>query len=68
MIKMQSHLCLKKDIIINNFIELSKIVGPERVIWRCDPIFISDKYTLKYLLKAFEKLLHYYVVTHIALL
>ncbi|MDF9867688.1 hypothetical protein OKW22_001266 [Bacilli bacterium PM5-3] len=52
----------KKEI-INNFIELSKKLGKERVILRYDPIIITDKYTIAYHLKMFEKLcqqLHQY--------
>lgn len=45
----------KKDI-INNFRELSKVIGREKVILRYDPIFLSDKYTIDYHCKAFDKL------------
>ncbi len=44
----------KKAKIIPTFIELSQKLGKERVIWRYDPIFLSEKYTQEYHLKAFE--------------
>lgn len=34
--------------VIENFRKISSLLGPERVIWRYDPIFISDKYSVKY--------------------
>lgn len=44
-----------KDV-INTFLQLSKKIGSERIIWRYDPIFISGKYSLDYHIKYFEKL------------
>lgn len=46
----------KNDTIIPAFIELSKTIGRERVIWRYDPIFFNDKYTMEYHCKYFKKL------------
>jgi hypothetical protein len=46
----------KKNEIIDSFIELSKLIGRERVIWRYDPILISEKYTVDYHLKYFESI------------
>jgi hypothetical protein len=37
-----------KGEIINTFIELSKRIGRERVIWRYDPIIINEKYTVDF--------------------
>ncbi|WP_083914890.1 DUF1848 domain-containing protein [Alkalispirochaeta alkalica] len=45
-----------KSGIIDTFIELSKLVGKNRVIWRYDPIFINDKYSIEYHQKWFEYL------------
>jgi hypothetical protein len=37
-----------KNDIINTFKILSNKIGKKRVVWRYDPIFINDKYTLEY--------------------
>lgn len=39
---------------ILTFIELSKKIDSKQVIWRYDPIFISDKYTLQWHIKMFD--------------
>lgn len=41
---------------LETFMRLSEKLGRERVIWRYDPIFFSDKYTPEYHLKSFEKI------------
>ena len=46
----------KSDELIDNFINLSKKIGKEKVIWRYDPIILTDKYTIDYHIKYFEKL------------
>lgn len=38
------------------FKNLSDIIGPDRVIWRYDPILINEKYTVDYHLRAFEEM------------
>ena len=45
-----------KDEIIEDIIKVSKIIGPDRIVVRYDPIFISDKYTAKYHVKMFNRL------------
>jgi DNA repair photolyase len=40
--------------VINSFKRLSKSTGVEKVIWRYDPIFVSEKYDLDYHIKKFE--------------
>ena len=40
---------------IETFIELSKLIGKEKVIWRYDPILLNKKYTIDYHAKQFEK-------------
>lgn len=39
---------------IKTLIELSKIVGKEKVLWRYDPILLTEKYTVEKHLKTFE--------------
>lgn len=45
----------KKDEIVDRFILLSRLLGPERVIWRYDPILINDKYTIEEHILRFRK-------------
>ena len=46
----------KKDFVIPAFQRLSDLIGPERVIWRYDPIFLSKTYTMDYHIRYYEKL------------
>ena len=46
----------KRRILIPAFQELSEKIGKERVIWRYDPIFLNEKYTAEYHLKAFGEI------------
>lgn len=39
---------------IKTLIELSKIVGKEKVLWRYDPILLTKKYTIKKHIETFE--------------
>ena len=45
----------KKDI-IEAIKTLSKEIGKDNIVIRYDPVFINDEYTLKYHIKAFDKL------------
>ena len=45
-----------KNSIIDTFKELSSKIGPDRVIWRYDPIIITDKVTIEYHIKYFEEI------------
>jgi DNA repair photolyase len=47
----------RKEKIIETFIQLSKKIGKEKVIWRYDPIFITDKINLDYHYTYFEYLI-----------
>lgn len=47
---------LNKKEILADIKELSKIIGHENVYVRYDPIFLSEKYSLEYHRKAFEKI------------
>lgn len=46
----------KNDTIIPAFRELSKRIGPERMLWRYDPILLTPKYTAEYHIHYFEEL------------
>lgn len=46
----------KRGELIPTFQKLSEIIGAQRVIWRYDPIFMSQQYTIEYHLKAFEEI------------
>ena len=46
----------KNNVIIPGFQELSKTIGRDRVIWRYDPIFFNDHYTMEYHCKYFRVL------------
>ena len=46
----------KGEVLVPAFRRLSRAIGPHRVIWRYDPIFLSDSYTPAYHLRFFEAL------------
>jgi len=46
----------RKREIIDTFINLSQKIGKEKVIWRYDPILLSEKYTIEYHIKYFNSL------------
>ena len=46
----------RKDGIINTFKELSDKIGPKRVIWRYDPILLTEKMDADYHVKYFEEI------------
>lgn len=46
----------KNDIIIPAFRELSNNIGADRVIWRYDPILLTEKYTIDYHVNYFNEL------------
>ncbi|MBQ8063228.1 MAG: DUF1848 family protein [Clostridia bacterium] len=43
-----------KHEVLASFRELAKAVGKDHVVWRYDPIFLSDRYTMDYHFRAFE--------------
>jgi len=45
----------QKDEIIETFKKLSDMVGPERIIWRYDPVLLNEKYNITYHIENFEK-------------
>ncbi|MEY8388555.1 DUF1848 domain-containing protein [Oscillospiraceae bacterium 38-13] len=46
----------KKAVLIPVFQDLSRRLGPRRVVWRYDPILFSSRYTPEYHLRAFEEI------------
>ena len=54
-IKLEEYVPTKSGI-IDTFKELSNKIGPERVIWRYDPIILTDTLTMEYHVKYFEEL------------
>lgn len=52
----EPNLPSKRDELISTFIELSELIGKEKVIWRYDPILINDRYTFEYHTKAFKEI------------
>lgn len=46
----------KNGVIVPAFQRLSDIIGSDRVIWRYDPIFLSETYTMDYHIRYFEGL------------
>ncbi len=53
---MESNLPDKKKQLIPAFKTLSEKIGPERVIWRYDPIAFNETYTPEYHLKAYTQI------------
>ncbi|MBO6053923.1 MAG: DUF1848 domain-containing protein, partial [Oscillospiraceae bacterium] len=45
-----------KHRLLDDFRRLSDLVGVRSVVWRYDPIFLSDRYTAEYHLRAFEQM------------
>lgn len=52
----EANLPDKKTAMIPIFQELSEKIGRERVIWRYDPIFFSDRYTVGYHIETFREM------------
>lgn len=46
----------KREVMIPTFQRLAEKIGPERVVWRYDPIAFSSKYTTEYHLRAFASI------------
>ena len=41
---------------IGTLIELTELAGRQRVAWRYDPVLLTEKYTIEYHMKTFEKM------------
>ncbi len=51
----EKNLPTKREL-LEIFIELSNRIGKKRVVWRYDPIILSDEYTIEYHAKCFERM------------
>lgn len=45
-----------KDRVVESFLQLSELVGPQRMSWRYDPVFVSDAYPIARHVQEFERL------------
>lgn len=52
----ETHLPSKGRVLVPTFRRLAEIIGPERVLWRYDPILLNDVYTPEVHLRRFEAL------------
>lgn len=52
----EANMPSKNDILIPTFQKLSDLIGPDRVVWRYDPIFLNDKYSVSYHVEYFDKM------------
>ncbi len=52
----EAHVPDKKKVLIPAFQQLSEKIGPEKVIWRYDPILVNERYTVDYHIKAFTQI------------
>jgi len=52
----ETDLASKQGVIISAFLELASRVESERIIWRYDPIIITERYNFEYHLRAFSRL------------
>lgn len=54
--EVETNLPSKNKVIIPGFQRLSQEIGKERVVWRYDPIFFSEQYTMEYHCRYFKVL------------
>ena len=52
----ETHIPSKQSHVIPAFKKLSDLIGPNRVIWRYDPILLNDTYTPEYHIRYFERI------------
>lgn len=52
----EPHVPSKGKEVIESFKRLSDKIGSEKVIWRYDPVLLTDKYNVEYHIKYFDKL------------
>ncbi len=53
---MEPELPNKQKELIPTFKQLSEKIGSDKVIWRYDPVLLSERYTIEYHIKAFEEI------------
>ena len=46
----------KPNVLLPGIVRLADAIGPDRIIWRYDPILLTAKYTPAYHLRAFERI------------
>jgi hypothetical protein len=46
----------KNETVFTAFKKLSDMIGPDKIVWRYDPILINKKYPMEYHIRAFEKI------------
>lgn len=52
----EAHVPSKADVMIPAFQDLARRLGPERVVWRYDPIFLTPHYTAEFHAEAFGQM------------
>ncbi|MDR3149128.1 MAG: DUF1848 domain-containing protein [Oscillospiraceae bacterium] len=52
----EPHIPDKHKVIIPAFKQLSNLIGAERISWRYDPVFLSERYNFAYHIRAFTQL------------
>lgn len=45
-----------KELVISHFQKLSERIGKERVSWRYDPVFVTDRYSVNYHIEQFHQM------------
>lgn len=45
-----------KELVIRYFQKLSELIGKERISWRYDPVFVTDKYSIDYHIEQFYQM------------
>ena len=54
--EIERNLPSKREVILPAVRQLARRIGPERVIWRYDPVFLTDQYSAAFHQKAFSQL------------
>lgn len=54
--EIEKNIPSKSQVLLPAFRQLSRLLGPERVIWRYDPILLSSRYTPEFHRDAFERM------------